>query len=547
MTKEDAQELAVFKAHDGSNGALHSSQFSHDRDRDELLRLGKKQVLRRNFGFMSILGFSCTVLITWEGSMILFTTGLNNGGTAGLIYGYILIWLGNFAVFASLSELVSMAPTSGGQYHWVAMLAPEGWGRFLSYVTGWLTTTGWLAAIASACSLTSGLIQGMVIMTRPNYIEQPWHGTLLFWANLLFCVFVNTVVSKLLPKFESTILILHVIGFFAVLIPLVKLAPKADPHDIFTIFNNGGGWPSDGLSFLVGLSGLAFAFLGLDGAYHMSEEIERPSVIVPRSIMLTLCINGSLGFGMVIAVLFCMGDMDKALDSPTHFPFMEIFRQATHSIGGATAMSAIICVLAMCANIGFMASASRMMWSFARDRGLPGWKFLSKVEPRTMVPVWSITAISVICVLLSLITIGSLSGFNIVVSLTVAALYLSYLMAIVLLLYRRLTGGITYASDSPSQLANTAGTRLVWGPWRFGKFGIPINIIACAYLILILVFSFFPAAMKIADPIEMNYSVVIMGFVVIFSMAYYVVYARKTYEGPIVEVDSSSNGHGSVF
>jgi choline transport protein len=40
------------------------------RDDAALARLGKKPVLRRNFGFLSILGFSCTVLITWEGSLM---------------------------------------------------------------------------------------------------------------------------------------------------------------------------------------------------------------------------------------------------------------------------------------------------------------------------------------------------------------------------------------------------------------------------------------------------------------------------------------------
>ena len=111
----------------------------------------------------------------------------------------------------------------------------------------------------------------------------------------------------------------------------------------------------------------------------MSEEIQRASVIVPRSIMLTLVINGCMGFGMVIAVLFCMGDIEAALESPTGFPFIEIFLRATNSVSGATVMVCIVTVLAMCANVGFLASASRMMWSFARDRGLPGWRTLSKV------------------------------------------------------------------------------------------------------------------------------------------------------------------------
>jgi hypothetical protein len=63
---------------------------------------------QRRFGFLSILGFSCTVLITWEGSLVLFLQGFQNGGPAGVIYGYLLVWLGTVSVFIVLSELVSM-------------------------------------------------------------------------------------------------------------------------------------------------------------------------------------------------------------------------------------------------------------------------------------------------------------------------------------------------------------------------------------------------------------------------------------------------------
>lgn len=48
--------------------AMSTGQAS--RDDAALARLGKKPVLKRNFGFLTILGFSCTVLITWEGSLM---------------------------------------------------------------------------------------------------------------------------------------------------------------------------------------------------------------------------------------------------------------------------------------------------------------------------------------------------------------------------------------------------------------------------------------------------------------------------------------------
>lgn len=114
---------------------------------------------------------------------------------------------------------------------------------------------------------------------------------------------------------------------------------------------------------------------------QMSEEIENASVIVPRAIMLSIFINGGLGFGMLIVTLFSLNDVDKVFNTATGYPFMEIFLQSTRSVAGATIMASILTVMQYCANVGLLASASRMCWSFARDRGLPGWRLLQLVRP----------------------------------------------------------------------------------------------------------------------------------------------------------------------
>lgn len=112
----------------------------------------------------------------------------------------------------------------------------------------------------------------------------------------------------------------------------------------------------------------------------MSEEIKGASLVVPRSVMLSMFLNGATGFGMLMALLFCIGDVDAALSSPTQYPFMAIFTQATQSVAGAQAMTAIICVAQVAATIGACASASRMLWAFSRDRAVPGWRFFQVVS-----------------------------------------------------------------------------------------------------------------------------------------------------------------------
>lgn len=116
----------------------------------------------------------------------------------------------------------------------------------------------------------------------------------------------------------------------------------------------------------------------------MSEEVANADVTVPWSMLLTTLLNGAFGFGIVIAVLFVTTNIEAVLKSPTGalgFPYMEIFYQSTGSKAGATVMITILLVMTVCGTIAALATASRLIWAFARDRGLPFSRHVSKVRP----------------------------------------------------------------------------------------------------------------------------------------------------------------------
>ena len=127
---------------------------------------------------------------------------------------------------------------------------------------GWLTVIGWQAAIATANYVSAAIVQGLVILTRPEYQPQPFHTVFLFWAVMAFAIFVVTVLSPVLPKFEGLVMLLHVLGFFAVMLPLVILGDHQDPYAVFGQFLNEGSLPTQGISMIVGMIGPVFMFLG---------------------------------------------------------------------------------------------------------------------------------------------------------------------------------------------------------------------------------------------------------------------------------------------
>lgn len=211
-------------------------------------------------------------MATWEAFSVVFVSVLTNGGAIALIYGFIFCFIGTLATCLSLAEFASMFPTSAGQYLWAAELAPEEHKRFISWLFGWVTFWGWQLTTASPAFLAATIIQALLVLNHPEtYIYQRWHGSMMYWFITLLGVAINITFAKFLPKMEGFLFIWHIIGFFAVLIPLVYLGPQNTASFVFTSSADAGAWSSmsTGVAFCVGLVTSTFPFVGYDAAAHV--------------------------------------------------------------------------------------------------------------------------------------------------------------------------------------------------------------------------------------------------------------------------------------
>ncbi|KAK5104774.1 hypothetical protein LTS08_002666 [Lithohypha guttulata] len=470
------------------------------RDAEHMRRLGRKQELRPH----------CVVAF-----------GLFNGGTAGLIYTYLIVVFLFFLTNVSMAEMASMAPTAGGQYHWISEFAPRRAQKVLSYFIGWLCTLGWQSGVAIGCFLAGTQIQGLIILNDDSYVYARWHGTLLTMAMALFVFVFNTFLARHLPLIEGLVLCLHLGGFVAILVPLWVLGPRGNSHEIWTKFDNLGGWDSTGLSVLVGLITPLTSLLGADAAVHMAEELKDAGRILPRAMIWTSAINGVLGFTMLVTFCYTLGDLEEIVATPTGFPFIQVFYNATGSKGGATAMTLILTVSSTANAMTNMATASRQLWAFARDGGVPFHRWFATVQPRFEIPLNAVVFTAMFTILFSLVNIGSTVAFNQILSLGLGALLISYFISIFCVTLRRIRGQPLLPSS-----------------FQLGKLGLPINILSLCFLAVGWVMSFFPA-MAHPTPQSMNWSSLTFSSVMILGAIYYVLKARHHYVGPVEYVQKT--------
>ncbi|KAF2107377.1 amino acid/polyamine transporter I [Lophiotrema nucula] len=489
-----------------------------DADRQEMAMLGKKQVLRRNFNFLTMLGFASTCICSWEGIFTYLNFVLIDGGTPLLFWGFIACALCQTLVYASLAEMASMSPTAGGQYHWVSEFSPPRWQKVLSYYSGWLTAIGWQVYLASVCFLVGTTIQGLIALNNPDYSYARWHGTLLAIAIVVFTIVFNTSLASRLPFIEVVALIVHVGGFIAIIATLWAMAPRRSASVALLDFTNLGGWNSTGLSAMIGLLAPMAVLVGYDCSVHMSEEIQDASITLPRAIMGSVVLNVTLVFTVIVTICFTLGDANEILESPTGYAFIQMFYNATQSYAGASVMVAIVIVmLAICA-VSEAAASSRQIWSFARDAGLPGSKWLSRVSPRWNIPLPAIALSLVISALLSLINIGSSVALNAITSLGAVATLLSYYLTIGCLVHRRVKG-----------------PALPMRRWSLGRFGLAVNVGALVLLTPLIFFLTWPLTTPVTAE-GMNWSSVMLAGVFIIATVYYVVKGRHEYAGPVVHI-----------
>jgi amino acid transporter len=199
---------------------------------------------------------------------------------------------------------------------------------------------------------------------------------------------------------------------------------------------------------------------GFNSAAELSEETRDPRKTAPKAIITALLVSFIGGGLMILGALMSAPSLDDPLLSTEGIAWV-ITSQLDSWLGKTLVITVAVAIFS--ATLAIQASASRVMFSMARDNRLPFGRLLSKVNKRNGTPLITGSTVSALAILVLLVNLGQAGVFAAITSVSVVIVYLAYLMVTV-----------------PALLHRLRGTSLSYGRpvLDLSRWGIPVNLIA---------------------------------------------------------------------
>lgn len=503
-----------------------SGDESHHNDADNLLAaMGYKSELVRSRSTLQVAFMSFVLASVPYGLATTLYYPIVGGGPTNIIWGWLAVSLIIMCVAASLGEITSVYPTSGGVYYQTYMLSSPSYRKIASWICGWCFVVGNITITLSVQFATALFLVACINIFESSpgvgiLAGKPYQVYLIFLGITLFCNLISAFGNKWLPLLDTFAIFWTFAGVFAIVICVLAIAKNGrhSAHYVFTEFDpSNSGWVP-GWSFMVGLLHAAYATSSTGMIVSMCEEVRQPATQVPKAMVATVALNTICGLVFLIPLVFILPNQASLAALVSGQPVPIIIKDAVGSAGGTIALLIPLIVLGLLCGIGCTTAASRATWAFARDGAIPGYKMWRVVNTKLDVPLNAMMLSMVIQLALGLIYFGAAAAFNAFSGVGVICLTLSYAAPIFVSLL-------------------TGRKEVKEGQFHLGPLGTFCNVVALAWSALATPLFCMPT-FKAVTAATMNYACVVLVAVVLVSTVWYFVWGKSNYEGPPTHEDS---------
>ncbi|MGW4490417.1 amino acid permease [Streptomyces sp. NPDC004376] len=480
-----------------------------DTDAALLRSLGYQPVLHRRMSAFGNFAISFSVISVLSGCMTLFGFGLNYGGPAVMLWGWIAVGGAVMFVGAALAEVTSAYPTSGALYFQAEKLGGKN-GKTWGWYTGWLNLLGLLGAIAG---IDYGAATFVGAFLNLQWDVTPNSGTIMviYCCILLLHALLNLNGVRVVSMLNSVSVWWHVTGVLLIA-GLLFVVPShhQSAHYAFTHFVNNTGFHNPLYVGALGLLLAQYTFCGYDASAHLSEETRNAGRSAAQGIVRAIGWSWVAGFVLLASLIFAIQDYSGTLTTATGVPPAQIFLDALGVTGAKILLLVVIGAQLFCGNAE-VAACSRMVFAFSRDGALPGSTYWRRLSERTRTPVPAVWLSVIVALVLALPSLYSPTAYAAITSINVIGITPAYIIPIWLRLRNR-------RDFTP-------------GAWNLGRWGVPVAAIAVVWVTAVTVLFCLPQAWPLNGD-TFNYAPVALAVVLALAWGWYRAAGRRSYNLP---------------
>jgi len=383
-----------------------------DIDSLQLEKFGYEQQLDRTMGGFSSFAISFSLISVLTGIFANFNYGFAQVGGM-VVWSWLLVGVGQFLVALVMADLSGHFPISGYGYQWASRLVNPHVGFFV----GWFLIVQFITGFPGTSQAMAGTLSAML------------GGETYGWTVSLITLGVITLVTLIHLSGIKLASIINDLGVYSelagVILIIIALAlvwivsGMVDSKNLFVAVNALSGKAAGITSFSLSLLLGAWCLTGFEAAADLAEETKSPGKNVPRAVLLSQTSAVIAGFLIIVFLVLSAGNIGQTQQKENAILFIlenTLGTRATAAAGIFVIVSIFACAVAS------LATASRLIFSMARDKMLPFSDLICRVNPKTKSP----QAATLLIWILSTFIILSFRRIEIITSVGAVAAYIGY-------------------------------------------------------------------------------------------------------------------------
>lgn len=463
-------------------------------DAEQLRALGYESNFDRSMSKWENFSLGFTYLSPVVGVYSVFGMAIAAGGPP-MFWNYVIVGACQLLVCLVFGEVVSQFPISGGLYPWARRLVGKRW--------AWMA--GWVYACALCTTISAVASGGSPFVAQLFGLEAgPVANTLVALAMILATTLLNLSGTRLLARVAMFGFICELVGALAVGGYLLVF----ERHQPFSVLFQTFGLQQEGTylwAFAASALGAMFCYYGFEACGDVAEETPNPGRMIPKAMRMTIYVGGASAMFVCLALILSQPDLAAVIAGKDKDPVATTLIAAMGQ-GGFRAVIAVVLVSFVSCLLSLQAAASRLLFAYGRDGMIFGSATLSRLSPRTHVPVVALVITGIIPASFALCGLWLQDAINTIISFAAVGIYIAFQMLVLGALIARLRG---------------------WRPagaFTLGRWGLPVNVVALGYGVLAIIDMVWPRSPN--DPWFSNYGMIITTAGVFALGVVYMVVAR---------------------